>query len=365
MQFIDLQAQYRKYQKDIDKNIREVLDSSRYILGPHIGELESKLAAYVGVKHGIACASGTDALLLGLMAKGVGAGDEIITTPFTFIATVEVISFLGATPVFVDIDPVTYQIDSAKIEKAISNKTKGIIPVSLYGQCADMDAINKIAENNGLFVMEDGAQSFGAKYKGRLSCGLSEIAATSFFPSKPLGCYGDGGMVFTDDDELALKMRQFSNHGQSERYVHARVGLNARLDAIQAAVLLAKWPYFEDEAKNRYQIGKKYNELFAGSNVVTPHIAEYTNRHVFAQYSVRVKNRAYVMETIQSADIPLAVHYPIPIHLQEAYGYLGYKKGDFPVSELTASEIMSLPMHPFLKDEDQQKIVETVKKAVS
>jgi len=364
MQFIDLQAQYRIYQKEIDKKIHEVLDSSRYILGSNVSELEEKLAAYVGVKHGIACASGTDALLLGLMAKGIGQGDEIITTPFTFIATVEMISFLGATPVFADIDPISYQIDPARIESAITAKTKGIIPVSLYGQCADMDAINKIAEDNDIFVMEDGAQSFGAKYKGRLSCGLSEIGATSFFPSKPLGCYGDGGMVFTDDDRLALKMRQYANHGQSERYVHARVGLNARLDAIQAAVLLAKWPHFEAEAEARFAIGLKYNALLKDSGVVVPTIADYTDRHVFAQYSIRVKFREKVIEKFKEAEIPVAVHYPIPIHLQEAYRYLGYKEGDFPVSESVASEIMSLPMHPFLSDEDQKKVVDTVRKTV-
>ena len=274
------------------------------------------------------------------------------------------ISCLGATPVFADIDPVSYQIDPASVEKAISDKTKGIIPVSLYGQCADMDAINKIAKDHGLFVMEDGAQSFGAKYKGRMSCSLSEIGATSFFPSKPLGCYGDGGMVFTDDDNLALKMRQYANHGQSKRYVHARVGLNARLDAIQAAVLLAKWPHFEAEAVARFAIGQKYNALFKGIDVVVPVIANYTDRHVFAQYSIRVKSREKVMTAFKEAGIPVAVHYPIPIHLQEAYRYLGYKEGDFPVSESVASEIMSLPMHPFLSDEDQKRVADTVGKAV-
>ena len=363
MEFIDLKRQYSLYKEEIDSRIQKVIESASFIMGKELKELETKLADYVGVKHAIGCASGTDALLLPLMAYGVGEGDEIITTPFTFIATAEVISFLKAKPVFVDIDEKNYNIDVREIEKKITSRTKGIIPVSLYGQPADMDEINKIAKKHNLFVIEDGCQSFGAIYKGRKSCGLSDVGATSFFPSKPLGCYGDGGMVFTDNDELAEKMRSLLNHGQVARYVHHYVGLNMRLDNLQAAILLSKFEHFEKEANLRHEIGFKYNELLKDS-VIIPHIESYTDRCVFAQYSIRVKNREEVIKKLSDASIPTAVHYPIPIHLQKAYSYLGYKEGDFPVSERVSKEIMSIPMHPFLTDEDLKFITDNVKKSL-
>ncbi len=363
MEFIDLKKQYALYRSEIDGKIQKVIESASFIMGAELKELENKLASYVGVKHAIGCASGTDALLLGLMAYGVGEGDEVITTPFTFIATAEVISFLKARPVFVDIDEKTYNIDVTQIESKITKKTKGIIPVSLYGQVADMDAINDIAKRYNLFVIEDACQSFGAIYKGRKSCGLSNIGATSFFPSKPLGCYGDGGMVFTNDDNLATKMRYLLNHGQVARYVHEYIGLNMRLDNLQAAILLAKFEHFEEEAEKRNNIGKKYSELLKDF-VITPYIEKYTDRCVYAQYSIRVKNRDNVVKKLNEAGIPTAVHYPIPIHLQKAYGYLGYREGDFPVSERVSKEIMSLPMHPFLSEEDLIFITENVKKSL-
>ncbi len=363
MEFIDLKKQYSLYKKEIDNQIQKVIESASFIMGKELKELETKLANYVGVKHAIGCASGTDALLLGLMAYDVTEGDEIITTPFTFIATAEVISFLRAKPVFVDIDERNYNIDVTQIEKKITSKTKGIIPVSLYGQAADMDEINKIAKKYNLFVIEDGCQSFGAIYKGKKSCGLSDIGTTSFFPSKPLGCYGDGGMVFTNRDDLAEKMRCLLNHGQVSRYVHHYIGLNMRLDNLQAAILLAKFDHFEEEANLRHKIGLKYNELLK-EHVITPHLENYTDRCVFAQYSIRVKNREEVIKKLNEAGIPTAVHYPIPIHLQKAYSYLGYCEGDFPVSEKVAKEIMSLPMHPFLTDDELSFIVDNFKKSL-
>lgn len=363
MEFIDLKRQYQSYKDKILEKIFPVLENARFIMGKELSELESKLADYVGVKHAIGCSSGTDALLLGLLAYEIGEGDEIITTPFTFIATAEVIAFLKAKPVFVDIDEETYNIDVTQIEEKITEKTRGIIPVSLYGQVADMDIINKIARKYNLFVIEDGAQSFGAIYKGRKSCGLSDIGATSFFPSKPLGCYGDGGMVFTNDDSLAGKMRAILNHGQIERYIHHYIGLNMRLDNLQAAILLAKFENFEEEAEKRHIIGLKYNELLSGI-VKVPILASYTNRCVFAQYSIRVNNREKVAEKLKEKGIPTAIHYPLPIHLQKAYEYLGYKKGDFPISEMISRQVLSLPMHPFLTDEEIYFVADSVKRAV-
>jgi len=364
MEFIDLKKQYRQYKEKMDKRIEENIESASFILGKDVRLLEEKLADYVSVKHAIGCSSGTDALLIALLAYDLKSGDEILTTPFTFIATAEVISFVGAKPVFVDIDENNYNVDPEKIEAKITERTKGIIPVSLYGQVPDMDRINKIAQKHRLFVVEDAAQSFGAVYKGKKSCGLTDIGATSFFPSKPLGGYGDGGMIFTDNEILAEKMRSLANHGQAQRYVHKYVGLNSRLDTIQAGVLLVKFEYFETEAEKRFKLGRKYSEMFAGSQVITPKIEDYTDRCVYAQYSIRLKNREAVISHLQKQGIPTAVHYPIPIHLQEAYQYLGYRAGDYPVSEKTAAEIMSLPMHPFLSSEEMEQIVKAVKEAI-
>ncbi len=363
MDFIDLKSQYSEIRDDIDRRLSEIFKKSIFIHGAEIRELEEKLSSYTGASHAVGCGSGTDALLLPLLACGIKPGDEVITTPFTFIASAEVVSFIGAKPVFADINERNYNIDIGRIENLITGRTRAIIPVSLYGQVPDMDEINRIAEKHGLLVIEDAAQSFGAIYKGRKSCSLSYAAATSFYPSKPLGCYGDGGMVFTGDPELAAKIRSLADHGQGERYAHKYIGFNFRLDTIQAAVLLAKFVRFEFEAGKRFEIGKKYSELLKDSPAITPFIEKYTGRHVFAQYSIRVKNRQEVIEKLKARGIPTAIHYPIPIHLQEAYRYLGYKMGDFPVSERVAGEIFSLPMHPYLTLQDQILISDTIKAA--
>ena len=358
--FIDLKAQYRAYKSEIDSAISEVCESAGFIGGPKLQAFEEHLASYTGVNHAIGCSSGTDALLLSLMALDIKAGDEIITTPFTFIATAEVIAFLGATAVFVDIDEKTYNIDASKIEDAITERTKAIIPVSLYGQCSDMKAINNIASKHELVVIEDACQSFGATQDGKKSCNLSSIGCTSFFPSKPLGGYGDGGAIFTNDDALAEKIRMFLNHGQNERYKHKYIGINGRLDAMQAAILDVKLKHFESEVVAREEIGMRYSDLLKDANVITPHISE-NNTSVYAQYSIRVKDREEVIEKLNSAGIPTAVHYPMPLHLQEAFSHLGYKEGDFPIAEMISQEIMSLPMSPFLKEEEQDFIVATIK----
>ena len=358
--FIDLKAQYLEYKSEIDSEVLEVMASAQFIGGEKLKQLEDSLATYTGVKHAIGCSSGTDALLLSLMALDIGVGDEVITTPFTFIATAEVIAFLGAKAVFVDIDEETYNIDVSKIESAITDKTKAIIPVSLYGQCADMDAVNEIASKYSIPVIEDACQSFGATYKGKKSCNLSTIGCTSFFPSKPLGAYGDGGAIFTNDDELASKMRMLLSHGQNERYKHRYIGINGRLDALQAAVLNVKLKHFDKEVKLREDIGSRYSELLADADVVTPKIANQ-NTSVYAQYSIRVKDREGVMEKLNKEGIPTAVHYPLPLHLQEAFRDLGYKEGDFAVSEKVSKEIMSLPMSPYLTKSQQDFIVQVIK----
>lgn len=363
--FIDLKSQYQALEASIKARINKVLEHGQYIMGPEIAELEQVLADYVGTKHCITASSGTDTLLIAMMALEIKPGDEVITTPFTFISTGEMIALIGAKPVFVDIDPVSYNIDPSKIEAAITPRTKAIMPVSLYGQCADFDAINAIANKHGIAVIEDAAQSFGAIYKDKRSCGLSTIGSTSFFPSKPLGAYGDGGALFTDDDELATAMRQIRIHGQAKRYYHARIGMNGRLDTIQAAVLLAKMERFNWEVEQRIKIGSAYSELIrsAGFDVVVPAVpAGYSS--VYAQYSVQVANREEVINRLNDTGVPTAVHYPVPLHMQPAFAYLEYKAGDFPVSEEIASRIMSLPMHPYLESNEQQKIVDALKQAV-
>lgn len=366
MEFIDLKTQYRQLKLAIDRRIQTVLDHGTYIMGPEVAELEGQLAAYVGAKHCVAVASGTDALLIAMMALGVQAGDEIITTPFTFIATGEMIALIGAKPVFVDIDAKTYNLDPAKLEAAITPRTKAIMPVSLYGQCADFDAINEIACKHGLPVIEDAAQSFGANYKGRKSCALSLIGCTSFFPSKPLGCYGDGGACFTNDDSLAKLMREIRVHGQDRRYHHPVIGVNGRMDTIQCAVLLAKMPSFPDEVAARAKIGARYSALIdevcprARPPYIEPH-----NSSVYAQYTVEVDQRDIVQQKLQSAGIPTAVHYPTPLHLQPAFAHLGCGVGSFPVAERAANRVMSLPMHPFLRSDDQQTIVACLSDALA
>ncbi len=358
--FIDLKAQYREYENEIDAAIKDVCVNAQFIGGSKHQEFERNLSSYVGVKHAIGCSSGTDALLLSLMALDIKEGDEVITTPFTFIATAEVISFLGAKPVFVDIDEKSYNIDADRVEAVITDKTRAIMPVSLYGQCADMSKINEIASKHNITVVEDACQSFGATQKGKRSCGLSDIGCTSFFPSKPLGGYGDGGAIFTDSDETAAKIRMLLNHGQNERYKHKYIGINGRLDAIQAAVLGVKLKYFDNEVKKREEIGRRYSEMLADADVITPFIEE-NNSSVYAQYSIRVKDREKMVEKLSQAGVPTAVHYPMPLHLQEAFAGLGYKKGDFPICERVSEEIMSLPMSPYLRKDEQDLIVKIIK----
>jgi UDP-2-acetamido-2-deoxy-ribo-hexuluronate aminotransferase len=371
MDFIDLKSQYRRIQHSVNARVQTVLEHGQYILGPEVAELEKQLAAYVGSKHCIAASSGTDTLLIALMALNIGPGDEVITSPFTFIATGEMIALAGATCVFVDIDPRTYNIDPNLIERAITSRTKAIMPVSLYGQCADFDAINAIAKRHNLPVIEDGAQSFGAMYKGKRSCALSTIGSTSFFPSKPLGAYGDGGALFTDDDDLAKLMREIRVHGQDRRYHHPRLGINGRLDSMQAAVLLAKMEIFEDEVQARNKIGARYSSLLNATfataptdkKVVTPFIAE-GNTSVYAQYTIEVPNREFFETRMKTKGIPTAIHYPVPLHQQPVFANLSYKPGNFPVSEQIAARVISLPMHPYLTEVQQQHVVDAVRDSV-
>lgn len=367
--FINLKKQQDCIRPDLELRTHTVLHHGQYIMGPEVAELEEKLAAYVGVKHCITASSGTDTLLIALMALGVGPGDEVITSPFTFIATGEMIALAGAKPVFVDIDPRTYNIDPALIEAAITPRTKAIMPVSLYGQCADFDAINAIAEKHNLPVIEDGAQSFGATYKGRRSCGLSTIGSTSFFPSKPLGCYGDGGALFTNDDNLAKAMREIRIHGQDRRYHHPRIGVNGRMDTLQATVLLAKLEIFDEEVATRARIGARYTELLnpeprTSNLVVTPYIESY-NTSVYAQYTVQVENRDAVQKRLQEQGIPTAVHYPVPLHLQPVFAGLDQPAGNFPVAEYASGRVMSLPMHPYLDKGEQDAIVASLQRAIT
>jgi UDP-2-acetamido-2-deoxy-ribo-hexuluronate aminotransferase len=353
MQFIDLKAQYSALKQSIDSRIQAVLDHGQYIMGPEVKELEDKLAEYTGSRHCITVSSGTEALLIALMALGIKPGDEVITTPFSFIATAEVIVLLGAKPVFVDIERDTCNMNAALIEARITERTKAIMPVSLYGQPADMDEINAVAEKHGLPVIEDAAQSFGATYKGRKSCNLSTIGCTSFFPSKPLGCYGDGGAIFTNDDELAQAMREIRVHGQSRRYVHTRVGVGGRMDTLQCAVVLAKLERFEWEVEQRLKIGARYNKLLAGTGVV----AQRDDRtSVFAQYTVFVKDREKVQAALKEAGIPTAVHYPVPMHRQPAYAEVS-DMDSCPLSVEAAAHVMSLPMGADLDEASQDKVV--------
>ncbi|MCK9490920.1 MAG: DegT/DnrJ/EryC1/StrS family aminotransferase [Sulfurimonas sp.] len=358
--FIDLQTQYLKYKEEIDSEMAEVLHLSEFIGGQKLDDLEKDLASFVGVKHAIACSSATDALLLSLMALNIGYGDEVITTPFAFVAAAEAVAFLGAKPIFVDIDKDSYNIDPSKIEAVITDRTKAIIPVSLFGQCADMDPINEIAKKHEIAVIEDASQSFGATYNEKKSCSLSTIGCTSFFPSNPLGAYGDGGALFTNDDELAQKIRVLINHGQDEKYKHKYIGINGRLDALQAAVLNVKLKYFEEEIKLRDDIGSRYSDLLEDAEIITPKVAENLTS-VYAHYSIRVQDREAMLEKLNSKEIPTAICYPISIHLQEAFLYLGYKEGDFPISEEVSTQIISLPMSPYLTETEQDFIVEAIK----
>ncbi|MCF3099534.1 DegT/DnrJ/EryC1/StrS family aminotransferase [Aeromonas australiensis] len=355
MQFIDLGSQQARIKEKIDVGIQKVLAHGQYILGPEVAELEQKLIEYTGAKHCISVANGTDALQIAQMALGVGPGDEVITPGFTYIATAETVALLGAKPVYVDVCPKTYNLDPAKLEAAITPKTKAIIPVSLYGQCADFDEINAIAAKCGIPVIEDSAQSFGASYKGKKSCNLSTIACTSFFPTKPLGCYGDGGAIFTNDDELALVMRQIARHGQDRRYHHIRVGVNSRLDTLQAAILLPKLDVLDEEIELRNKVAATYANLLQQVGIKTvPHI-EDQNVSAWAQYTIRVKNREQVQQKLQQAGIPTAVHYPIPLNKQPAVADHSIQLS---IGDEIAQEVMSLPMHPYLTEQDIQRVVE-------
>lgn len=370
MQFIDLAAQQARIKDKIDAGIQAVLSHGQYILGPEVSELEEKLAAFTGAKHCITCANGTDALQIAQMAFGIGPGDEVITPGFTYIATAETVALLGAKPVYVDVCPKTYNLDPRLLEAAITPRTKAIIPVSLYGQCADFDAINAIANKYGIPVIEDAAQSFGATYKGKQSCNLSTVSCTSFFPSKPLGCYGDGGAIFTNDDELAKVLRQIARHGQDRRYHHIRVGVNSRLDTLQAAILLPKLEIFAEEVALRQQVAALYNELFAEhalvgrgfsptNSPVTPFI-EAHNASVYAQYTIQVDNREQVQAKLKEAGIPTAVHYPIPLNKQPA---VADATAQLPVGDAVAEKVMSLPMHPYMTYEDQRYVTELLNSA--
>jgi UDP-2-acetamido-2-deoxy-ribo-hexuluronate aminotransferase len=363
MEFIDLKSQYQRLKADIDAGIQRVLDHGQFILGPEVAQLEAQLAAYTGATYCISVANGTDALQIAQMALGIGPGDEVITPGFNYIATAETIALLGAKPVYVDVDASSYNLDPQLLEAAITPRTKAIIPVSLYGQCADYDAINALAAKHGIAVIEDGAQSFGALYKGRKSCNLTSIACTSFFPSKPLGCYGDGGAIFTNDPELAKVMRQIARHGQDKRYHHIRVGVNSRLDTLQAAILLPKLAILDEEIVQRQSLAQRYAQLIeqAGLPVITPSIAAHSTS-VHAQYTVRVQNRERVQDTLKSLGIPTAVHYPIPLHKQPAVQDLQVV---LPVSERMAQEVISLPMSPGLSLAQQDQVVAALAQAVT
>jgi UDP-2-acetamido-2-deoxy-ribo-hexuluronate aminotransferase len=362
MQFIDLKTQYQRYQSEIDARMKAVLDHGKFIMGPEIAEMEQALAQYVGVEHGISVSSGTHSLEIALRALDIGPGDEVITVPFTWISSAEVIMLVGATPVFVDIEPDYFNLDVSKLEKAITPRTKAIIPVSLFGQMPDYNAINEIAARHHVTVIEDAAQSFGATQNGRKSCGVTTISSTSFFPAKPLGCFGDGGALFTSDAALADKMRAIRTHGGLQRHNHPYVGTNGRMDTLQAAVILAKLPHFDWEVQQRGAIGARYTDLLRGSCGAPETMPG--NTHVYAQYTLRCANRDEVGNTLQKAGIPTAVYYPKCMHEQPVFAHLGYQWGEFPVSEKASREVISLPMHPFLSAADQDRVVEELKNAI-
>lgn len=357
IEFIDLKTQQARIKDQIDAAIQRVLAHGQYILGPEVAELEEKLSAYTGAKHCITVANGTDALQIAQMALGIGRGDEVITPGFTYIATAETVALLGAKPVYVDIDPRTYNLDPALLEAAITPRTKAIVPVSLYGQCADFDAINAIAAKHGIPVIEDAAQSFGATYKGRKSCNLSTIACASFFPSKPLGCYGDGGAIFTNDDDLAKVMRQIARHGQDRRYHHIRVGVNSRLDTLQAAILLTKLPLLDDEINRRQGVAQCYEHLFAQAGINGIPYIEPHNISAWAQFTVRVKSRDAAQEKFKASDIPCHVHYPLPLNKQPA---VRDTDAHLPVGDHAASQVLSLPMHPYLSRDQAIQVVNQI-----
>lgn len=368
MQFIDLKAQYRALEKKIKARIDAVLEHGHYIMGPEIKELEEKLSEYVGVKHCITAASGTDSLEIALRALNIGPGDEVITVPFTWISTAEVIGQVGARPVFIDVEPATFNMNVDLLEAAITPQTKAIMPVSLFGQMPDYERINAIAAKCNLPVIEDGAQSFGATQHGRRSCGVTTIGSTSFFPAKPLGCYGDGGALFTNDDQLAEKMCAIRTHGGVKRHHHPFIGMNGRLDTMQAAILLAKFERFAWEVERREEIGARYTELLPAAlrtqksalKIIPPVVAQ-GNTSVYAQYTVRCQDREALAARLKEQGIPTAVYYPKCLHEQPAFAFCGYQWGDFPEAEKASREVLSLPMHPDLSEANQKLIVMAVK----
>ena len=365
MEFIDLKTQYETYKDEIDRRMREVVDHGQFIMGPEVDELESVLADYVGVKHCITVASGTDSLEIALRALDIGPGDEVITVPFSWISTAEVIAAVGATPVFIDIEPDTFNMDADLLEDAITENTKAIMPVSLFGQMPDLERINSIAAEHNIAVIEDAAQSFGATRNGKRSCGASLIGSTSFFPAKPLGCFGDGGALFTDDDELADIMKAIRSHGGVKRHHHTHIGMNGRFDTLQAAVILGKWPHFEEEVKARGEIGAQYSALL-NDQLTTPKVSE-GNTHIYAQYTVRVdeRKRDEIVSSMKETGIPVGVYYPKCFHEQPVFNYLGYEYGDFLEAERASREVLSLPMHPFLDGDDIHTIVNILNKLYS
>lgn len=361
MEFIDLKSQYQRLKPEIDAAIQRVLDHGQFILGPEVAELEEKLVAYTGAKYCITVANGTDALQIALMALGIGPGDEVITPGFTYIATAETVALLRAKPVYVDVDARTYNLDPALLEAAITPATRAIVPVSLYGQCADFDAINAIAARHGIPVIEDAAQSFGASYKGRKSCNLSTIGCASFFPSKPLGCYGDGGAIFTSDEQLAKVIRQIARHGQDRRYHHVRVGVNSRLDTIQAAILLPKLAVFDKEMLLRQEVAARYGRLLNAAGVQTIPYVESYNISAWAQYTVRVPSRDAVQKYLTDAGVPTAVHYPIPLNKQPAVKDESVR---LLVGDEVARQVISLPMSPNLSESDARRVVDALADAL-
>lgn len=360
--FVNVPAQYEAYRVEINAAVARVITSGRFILGPEVAALESELAAYAGSAHCICCSSGTDALLLALLSLGVGPGDEVITTPFTFFATAEVVLLLGARPVFVDIEAATYNIDAARIENAITSRTRAVIPVGMFGQPSDMDEVNAVAARNELAVVEDAAQSFGAEYRGRRSGALGTVGCTSFFPAKPLGAYGDGGAVFTDDEVLAARVRSLANHGQGERYHHRYVGINGRLDSLQAAVLRVKLAHFDEERARREAVAARYTAAFSEvPDIQTPTIRP-DRSSTWAQYSLQVPQREELISVLGEDGAPTAVHYPIPLYRQEALSGLGVDPGAFPVTERVCKRIVSLPMCAFLEAANQDVVIASVKR---
>ena len=360
LQMVDVVGQYRHIKREVDDAIHSVLDSGMFIQGKEVGEFECEVAGYLGVKSAVACASGTDALQIAMMALGIGPGDEVITTPFTFVATAETIGILGAKPVYVDIDPRTFNIDPALIEAAITPRTRAIIPVHLYGQPADMDALLAVARRRSVPVIEDAAQAMGASCNGRKVCSLGTVGCISFFPSKNLGCFGDGGMVVTNDAALAESMRVIAAHGSRVRYYHEVLGLNSRLDTLQAAILRVKLPHLEEYNCARRKAAARYNELLTGLPVTVPFVAPGVD-HIFHQYTLRVPKRDGLAAFLREKGIPHGIYYPVPLHLQKAFAMSGGKKGDFPVTERATEEVISLPIHTELTDEHLKFIAGSVR----